>query len=49
MKKLMSILMAASFATVSVGAFAAAHGGAPNESRMQKDDGGEETRCEGRA
>lgn len=31
MKKLLSILVAASFATVSVGAFAAAHGGAPKD------------------
>jgi hypothetical protein len=31
MKKLMSILIAASFATLSVGAFAAAHGGAPKD------------------
>lgn len=33
MKKLLSILIAASFATASVGAFAAAHGGA-----MKDDD-----------
>ena len=36
MKKLLSILIAASFATVSVGAFAAAHGGAMKDGDMKK-------------
>ena len=31
MKKLLSILIAASFATASVGVFAGAHGGAPKD------------------
>jgi type IV secretory pathway TrbL component len=36
MKKLFSILIAASFATVSASAFAAAHGGAPKDADMKK-------------
>ena len=36
MKKLFSILIAASFATVSAAAFAGAHGGAPKDADMKK-------------
>ena len=36
MKKLLSMLIAASFATVSVGAFAAAHGGAMSDADKAK-------------
>lgn len=36
MKKLLSMLIAASFATVSVGAFAAAHGGAMKDADAKK-------------
>jgi type IV secretory pathway TrbL component len=36
MKKLFSILIAASFATVSAAAFAGAHGGAPKDGDMKK-------------
>lgn len=37
MSKLLSVLIAATFATVSAGAFAAAHGGAPkDEKAMEK-------------
>jgi uncharacterized protein YdeI (BOF family) len=36
MKKLVSMLIAASFATVSVGAFAAAHGGAMSDADKAK-------------
>jgi Ni/Co efflux regulator RcnB len=36
MKKLLSILIAASFATVSAAAFAGAHGGAPKDADMKK-------------
>jgi Ni/Co efflux regulator RcnB len=36
MKKLLSMLIAASFATVSAAAFAGAHGGAPKDMDMKK-------------
>ncbi len=36
MKKLFSILIAASFATVSASAFAMSHGGAPKDADMKK-------------
>ncbi len=36
MKKLLSVLIAASFATISATAFAAAHGGAPKDADMKK-------------
>jgi hypothetical protein len=36
MKKLLSMLIAASFATVAVGAFAAAHGGAMKDGDAKK-------------
>lgn len=38
MKKLLSMLIAATFATVSVGAFAAAHGGAPKDADKKMED-----------
>lgn len=36
MKKLLSILIAASFATVSAASFAMSHGGAPKDADMKK-------------
>ena len=38
MKKLLSMLIAASFATVSAGAFAAAHGGAPKDADKKMEE-----------
>lgn len=47
MNKLLSVLIAATFATVSAGAFAAAHGGAPkDEKAMEKK---EEMKKDGKA
>lgn len=37
MSKLLSLLIAATFATASVGAFAAAHGGAPKDDKKMEE------------